>query len=41
MQGRRGGRDGNAPVFLTVKRLNNKAQGRREGGAPWGQRQKV
>ena len=39
--GRRAGREGGAPVFITVKRLDNKAQGRRKGGAPWGQRQKV
>jgi hypothetical protein len=40
-QGRRGGREGGAPVFITVKRLDNKAQGRLEGGAPWVQRQEV
>ena len=28
-------------MLITVKRLNNKAQGRREDGAPWVQRQKV
>ena len=28
-------------MFLAVKRFDNKAQGRREGGAPWVQRQKV
>ncbi len=39
--GRKGGREGGAPVFITVKRFNNKAQGRREGGAPWVQRQEV
>ena len=39
-RGLRGCKDG-APVFITVKRFNNKAQGRRIGGAPWGQRQKV
>jgi hypothetical protein len=36
-----GGREGNTPVFIAVKRLNNKAQGRRARGAPWGQRQKL
>ncbi len=41
MRGRRGGREGCTPVFITVKRFDNKAQGRREGGAPWVQRQKV
>jgi hypothetical protein len=41
IRGRRGGREGGAPVFITVKRFDNKAQGRREGGAPWGQRQQV
>ncbi len=41
MRGRRGGREGGASVFITVKRFDNKAQGRREGGAPWVQRQKV
>ncbi len=41
MRGRRGGREGGTPVFITVKRFDNKAQGRREGGAPWVQRQKV
>ena len=40
-RGRRGGREVGAPVFITVKRFNNRAQGRREGGAPWVQRQKV
>ncbi len=40
-RGRRGGRVGGAPVFITVKRFDNKAQGRREGGAPWVQRQQV
>ena len=39
--GRRGGREGGAPVFITVKRFDKKAQGRREGGAPWVQSQKV
>jgi hypothetical protein len=28
-------------VIITVKRFNNRAQGRREGGAPWDQRQEV
>ena len=28
-------------MIITVKRFDNKAQGRREGGAPWVQRQKV
>ena len=28
-------------MFITVKRFNNRAQGRREGGAPWVQRQEV
>ncbi len=37
-RGQRGGREAGAPVFITVKRFNNKAQGRREGGAPWVQR---
>ena len=41
MRGRRGGREGGAPVFITVKRFDNKAQGRRIGGAPWVQRQEV
>ncbi len=41
MRGRRGRREGGAPVFITVKRFNNRVQGRREGGAPWVQRQEV
>ena len=41
IQGRKDSPQGNAPVLITVKRLNNKAQGRRQGGAPWVQRQKV
>ncbi len=36
--GRPSGREGGAPMFITVKRFDNKAQGRREGGAPWVQR---
>ena len=41
MRGQSGRREGGAPVFITVKRFNNKAQGRREGGAPWVHRQAV
>jgi hypothetical protein len=37
IQEQSGGREGNTPVFIAVKRLNNKAQGRRVRGAPWGQ----
>ncbi len=40
-RGRRGGREGGAPVFINVKRFNNRAQGRRKGGAPWVKRQEV
>jgi hypothetical protein len=40
-QGRSGGLEGGVLVFITVKRFDIKAQGRREGGAPWVQRQKV
>ena len=39
--GQKGVREGDAPVSITVKRFNNKAQGRREGGAPWVQREEV
>ncbi len=39
--GQKGGHKGDAPVFKTVKRFNNRAQGRRERGAPWAQRHEM